>query len=339
MPASMRAVVLLYLRAQFALSLSASPVNYPQEGDIMYVQSNPHRNEHMDVADESLPRNFKPTWQMHSLRNQRMESMYVSPIRVHGVSIVVLGMVKDLSFDEVHRVKNAVGLCDWFDEGSCHVRVVIAHIDPVLRANLEANMTNLRFIQQPPSWRVLAPCRMYRTQRYAELRNLILQKGLELGTDYLMPADMDDIVQWDGPTFGAITNALSPENRIKWDGVAFASNDYYDWWALRCNRTSPNCWRTQPVSCNEARLFTCLEEAIEPSGVSFTPVDAAFNGLALYRTTHIGDCRYDGVVHNCSRRPCYDCEHVAMTRCMVSHGTRMMLSSLSIHNTYTGPSC
>jgi len=305
----------------------------------MDAQFNPRRDEHMGVADETLPRSFKPTWEMHSLRNQRRKSMDVSPIRVHGVSLVVLGMLADLSFDQVHRVRNAVGLCDWFDEGSCHVRVMIAHIDPVLRADLETNMTNLRFIQQPLSWRVPGTCKFYRTARYAELRNLILKEGLEVGTDFLMPADMDGIVQWDDATFGAITNALAPEHRIKWDGVGFASNDYYDWWALRCNRTSPNCWHTEPVTCKEPSLFTCLEDVMVPSGVAFTPVDSAFNGLALYRTTHIGNCKYDGVIPNCSRRPCYDCEHVAMTRCMVSHGARMMLASLSIHNHYTPPTC
>jgi len=315
-----------------------SPVVYAQ-GDNLDAQVFPHRNEHMGVAEDTFPHDFKPIWQMPSLKQQRGKAMADSPIRVHDASLVVLGMVRDFAFDDVTRLKKLVGLCDWFDEGSCHVRVLISRIDPVLKADLETNVTKLKFIQQLPSLKVPGTCNLKRTIKYAQLRNLILEKGLEMGSDYLMPADLDDIVQWDNLTFGAITNALAPSNRNKWDGVAFASNDYYDWWAVRCNQTSPNCWATEPVTCTETRYFSCVEEAMKPSGEAFIPVDSAFNGLALYRASHIGDCRYDGVYRPCSGRLCYDCEHVALTRCMVSRGTRMMLSSLSIHNTYTTPHC
>jgi len=158
-----------------------------------------------------------------------------------------------------------------------------------------------------------------------------------------MPADMDDIVQWDDLTIGAITNALAPTHRIKWDGVAFVSNDYYDWWALRCNRTTPNCWATKHVSCDKPATFSCLWKTMAHSGVTFTPVDSAFNGLALYKTNHIGDCRYDGAYHPYLKGERkyfkWDCEHVAFSRCMVRHGTKLMLSSLSIHNTWTPPCC
>jgi hypothetical protein len=285
----------------------------------------------MGVADETLPRDFKPTWRMSALSNSNMKSMDVSPIHVHGASLVVLGMVRRFSLNEVPRLKKVVGLCDWFDEGSCHVRVLIGMIDPVLQFDLETNMTNLRFIKEPQ----YKGNPKKRTLKFAWYRNFVLEKGLEMGTDYLMPADMDDIVQWDGPTVGAITNALASTHRNKWDGVAFVSDNYYDWWALRCNRTSPNCWATKPVTCYETGVFSCIQEAMEPSGVTFIPVDSAFNGLALYRTDHIGDCRYDGTYRPLKSDQQWfnkDCEHVAFNRCMVSHGAKMMLSSLSIHN-------
>lgn len=265
--------------------------------------------------------------------------MDISPVRVHGASVAVLGMVKDFSVDEVPRLKQMVGLCNWFDQGSCHVRLLVGSIDPALQADLETKMTNLKFIQNPP----LDNIPQKRTLKYAWLRNFILEKGLEMGTDYLMPADMDDIVLWDDHTIGAITTALAPIHRNKWDGVAFVSNDYYDWWALRCNGTTPNCWATKPVTCASPPTFSCLGEALKTQEVAFIPVDSAFNGLALYRTNQIGDCKYDGVYHPYLQSEAKwfnkDCEHVAFARCLVSHGTKMMLSSLSIHNSQTPPCC
>jgi len=317
----MFAIAFLFAFAQCASCLSVSPA--------MYTDGN------QDVLDDIWPHDFKPTWQMPKLARSRLSSD-VYPIRVHDASLVVLGMAKDISSNEVPRLRKVAGLCNWFDTGSCHIRVLVGDVDPVLQAELEGEVANLRLIIDPHS----GTKKEKRTIKYARLRNFLLEKGLEVGTQYVMVADMDDIVQWDDTTIGAVTNVLAPAHRNKWDGVAFVSDNYYDWWALRCNRTSPNCWATIPVTCSEPALFSCLGEAMTPSGVNFIPVDSAFNGIALYRTNQIGDCKYDGwshpyVKHGFNK----DCEHVAFTRCMVSHGAHMMLSSLSIHNSYTAPCC
>merc|ERR1719161_2564263 len=95
---------------------------------------------------------------------------------------------------------------------------------------------------------------------------------------------------------------------------------------------SPNCYAMG--TCFQPEDFPCLAEAIQSSEETFFPVASAFNGLALYRTSAIGNCKYNG--HPPLEQPQKaqtfgeDCEHVAFHNCMVRTGKKFMISSMQI---------
>ena len=63
-------------------------------------------------------------------------------------------------------------------------------------------------------------------------------------------------------------------------------------------------------------------DAIEKAGPdSFVDVWSAFNGLAIYKASAVGDCQY--TEHNPYNNEGDDCEHVAFHGCMREHGSRV----------------
>merc|ERR1712113_1170716 len=78
--------------------------------------------------------------------------------------------------------------------------------------------------------------------------------------------------------------------------------------------------------CNTDTLFPCKRDIFGLQPTDTLEVVSAFDGLALYKTSRIGDCRYDG------KDPTYneDCEHVSFHKCLRKHGGRVMMSGLKI---------
>jgi len=255
----------------------------------------------------------------------------VSPEQIHGKSIVIDGMLDTLGNDAVPKIDSLMGLCKFFDAGECHAHLSFATLSSGLQKQLEAKHPGLR-IRKDPKQEDKSPEAGLRTIRYANLRNALLQESLSLGTDYVMMADLEGNVKWNERTLGVIINALKPENEGKWDGVSFLGTNYYDWWAVRCNATSTNCWRDEPPTCFMRPYFSCIDQAQAIQNSSgFLQIDSAFDGFAIYKTAAIGNCRYEGrdPGGGSATSPAgpQDCEHVAFNRCLKKAGKRFMLNT------------
>lgn len=271
---------------------------------------------------------------MLTMRNAEVMTAHddVSPEQIHGRSIVIDGMLATLDNNAVPKIDSVMELCKFFDAGECHAHISLATLSSDLQKQLEAKHPGLR-IRKDPKQEDKSPEAGLRTIRYANLRNALLQESLSLGTDYVMMADLEGNVKWNERTLGVIINALKPENEGKWDGVSFLGTRYYDWWAVRCNATSTNCWKDEPATCFMRQpYFSCIEQAQAIQNSSgFLQIDSAFDGFAIYKTAAIGNCRYEGRDpggdHATSPMGPQDCEHVAFNRCLKKAGKRFMLNT------------
>jgi len=258
------------------------------------------------------------------------------PEQVHGKSIVVGGMLQMLDGNMIPQIDSLMELCKLFDDGKCHVRISVSTDEHLgLHAQLEQKHPGLNIHKDLPAENA-TNLSAFRTFKMAVLRNALLQECLSLGTDFLMFADLEGTVWWNERTLGVITNVLKAEHEDKWDAVSFLGTDYYDWWAVRCNATSTNCWADQPTTCIDQPTavpsnFECIDQAKAAQNASgFLQVDSAFNGLAIYKRAAIGNCKYDGRnVDGRNGGPMgpQDCEHVAFNRCLKQEGKRFMLNT------------
>jgi len=287
----------------------------------------------VDVSDThfGLPLDFQPTWKMPEYESALQHHTFLArapppaPVHTRDKSITVIAMMGDDAKTKAY-VEDLVNVCTWFDPGQCHLILSYpASIESVVIQHLMQKHPELQFVQDPANLPTV------RTHKYGIIRNALLEKGLEQKTTYLMVADLDGVIAWNAQTLGAITNAMA--NDDKWDAVSFSSPTYYDWWAVRCNLDSPNCMATRPQVCYDFNYFDCVKGAKMASPETFTKVASAFNGLALYKSSAVGKCRYDG--HQVLGRPNevevldrQDCEHVALNTCMTASGKRFMLSSM-----------
>lgn len=180
---------------------------------------------------------------------------------------------------------------------------------------------------------------MVKTNRIAQLRNNLVDQAGKMFADakYYVVFDGDGIVKFDNPTLSTVQKALKVSD--KWDAVFFHDEHYYDYFALRCNMDTPNCFHFG-YNCKRGNLrnpdgthrFGCLDAVRGQNREEvFQPVASAFNGLAIYKSEAIKGCQYDGTdVENGM-----DCEHVAFNKCISGHGGKVVVSGMKI-DTYRG---
>lgn len=225
-------------------------------------------------------------------------------------NLAVIGLVRVVSFK---KMLGAMRICSYFKDGMCGI-MVLAKTMPA--GTSERLGDNFFYVKEPISMQQLL-----RTYRLATLRNMLIKKALKRFPtfEHFLQVDLDGIVRWDNITARTVLDALRPSRAGQWDGIAFASEPYYDWWALRCSGKSVSCRADH--SCFNRRNFPCLQHAQRKGAEGLVQVDSAFGGLAIYRRRALEDCRYTASD---------DCEHVSFNRCMKQKGMRFMLSGAGI---------
>lgn len=173
-----------------------------------------------------------------------------------------------------------------------------------------------------------------RTDRIAFCRNRCLEEIVRpkyRNVDYVVVADFD-----------GINNKLTPEsvrscwNRDDWD-VCCANQlgPYYDIWALRHDRWSPNdCWRTRSfLEEHGADRFIAAVSAVYSRMITINidsdwiEVDSAFGGLAIYKRRCFGSVYYVGLDDDGEEV----CEHVSIHRQIRETGGRIFINPALIN--------
>lgn len=164
-----------------------------------------------------------------------------------------------------------------------------------------------------------------RSVRLAAVRNRLLDEVRARpecsGAGYLVVMDMDDA-----------SLAISPDRLRRcmgwqgWDAL-FANQlfFYYDVWALRDDRRSPDDWVSRVMAAPPGwrrrvarlRYLTWRNRPIWPGRRPF-PVRSAFGGLAIYRMPLPLEARYNGCVDGQEI-----CEHVPFNAALVDAGARL----------------
>lgn len=280
--------------------------------------------------DAWTPPGFMPTWTMPGYARYVTDAdshlaalAPVKPASVHGKSVLFLGMANAINGLTHGRITKMMQICSqWLDDNMCHGVIGSASNLPQAVAQLKAAFPGkIEFQNDPPNLPV------DRTSKYAVIRNALLETALRKNPTYFIMADLDGAVEFTEPTVGALTTAMSDKFASRWDVTGFVSvRGYYDWWAARCTSSSTNCWADKPTTCFDVSKFNCVPEAEHDSGITFHPVVSAFNGLALYKTSVIGTCRYKGYDENNAA----DCEHVALNKCINNNNGKITISSMRI---------
>jgi len=175
---------------------------------------------------------------------------------------------------------------------------------------------------------------MPRTWRLAHLRNLLIDTIFKnpsfAAFPYIAMVDLDGVVSFDGNwVLQAIRDAIQGVH-VAWNALTFNADQYYDLWALRCNLNSPNC-RGQTDSwwnCINDEFFPCMGgiSALQPDQT--LQVASAFNGLGLYKTNLIGDCRYYGKDQIYPDKE--ECEHVPFHRCLLDNRGASFITGIKL---------
>lgn len=144
-----------------------------------------------------------------------------------------------------------------------------------------------------------------RPERIAHVRNRglaaidLLEASRRVSIGYLIWADMD--------VFGIDIRGIADSfGRPRWNAVCAngitAHGTYFDTFAFRSYNDS-----NTPTGLQVQRLHSAAMQSESP----LIPVQSCFGGLAIYRRSAIGPCRYD-----ITRSAAHECEHVSFNECV-----------------------
>lgn len=169
-----------------------------------------------------------------------------------------------------------------------------------------------------------------RTMRIANGRNNVLEKAQELNAnntyDYLIMLDMDDITV-NGKFVDSIDSCF---NDLDWDVLTGNQSDrYYDKWALRKKGLLDyDCW----IEANKAMAAGMSTQEAHNKYIHVfdkfdtgqrLDVDSAFGGIAIYKLSSIGDCKYIGSYEDGTEL----CEHVPFHQCIKENGGKIYINT------------
>lgn len=193
-----------------------------------------------------------------------------------------------------------------------------------------------------------------RTERLALIRNRLMDFVHQTYPtfDYILSVDLDGIL--DGFKSSGLESVFKFPVTT-WDAVfANVRGQYYDIWALRQAELglTYDCWdmvRHLQMEVGLSRMaaklacVTQFQKFITATPRRLIPVESAFGGMGLYRLAATRDCRYVGIMADCTCRdvvafstPCTieTCEHVAFHRDMIEkHGAKLFICSTLIVKT------
>ena len=169
-----------------------------------------------------------------------------------------------------------------------------------------------------------------RTMRLANGRNQILNKVNEINQtnyfDYLIMLDMDDINE-SGTFVDTIDTCFKYDN---WDVLTGnQTGKYYDIWALRKKDVIMNDFWIDMKTADENNDENKKKELnhilrnthFDKNGL--LEVDSAFGGIAIYKISSIGQCKYIGEHPDGSE----NCEHVEFHKCIKQNGGKIFINT------------
>ena len=174
-----------------------------------------------------------------------------------------------------------------------------------------------------------------RATRLAYCRNLILNyifdNQINNHYQYAIHCDLDDRL-W-SINFDSLCNCFQYDLK-DWDMMSGVNqnNDYYDWWALRCENT----WFNKNIfSCEtngihyECKIFE-FHKYLNENKI-FT-VNSAFNGLGIYKLTSLKNCNYSANYYcnkcdNKNRGCMEDNDHIGLHKQMIQNSCKLFINT------------
>merc|ERR1719320_1619583 len=157
---------------------------------------------------------------------------------------------------------------------SCSIVVMVTGNTSELEAYNDTT-GNLFLIPDP------APGDMPRTMKLAQSRNILIDTILSNQSfqafPYIAMVDLDGVVILDDTVLEAIRAAILGV-QVGWNALTFNSDQYYDWYALRCNQSSP-----MSQNGDDLLVFPCKADILGLQPDQTLEVASAFDGLGLYK--------------------------------------------------------
>ena len=168
-----------------------------------------------------------------------------------------------------------------------------------------------------------------RTERIAKCRNEYLkslQQKKYSEFDFVVVADLDGVNK--NVSANSVSSCWSTE--VEWDACfSNQSAPYYDIWALRHEKWSPNdCWKNYEFLLkHKVGQSKALYASVHARMIRIPPkeapieVNSAFGGLAIYKKRLLEGSEYIGLNPNGEEV----CEHVSIHEVMKQQGARMFI--------------
>ena len=165
--------------------------------------------------------------------------------------------------------------------------------------------------------------------RIANGRNNVLEKVQELNAnneyDYLVMLDMDNITE-SGKFVDSIDSCFTDLN---WDVLTGNQSDaYYDKWAIRKKGLLDwDCWveakKAMSAGMSQSEAHSKYIHVFDKFDTGQRlEVDSAFGGIAIYKISSIGDCKYVGSYEDGTEL----CEHVPFHKCIKDNGGKIYIN-------------
>jgi hypothetical protein len=167
-----------------------------------------------------------------------------------------------------------------------------------------------------------------RTVRLANGRNKILKEVMAINPDYFVMLDLDD-----ANASGAFVESIKSCFNVSENWAALTGNQhgpYYDVWALRMKGVMEvDCWK-QYYSLHESKRDSYEKhfKSMTITGDKWIPVDSAFGCIAIYKTSALHNCRYEGAYPDGTEI----CEHVLFHEGIRQAGGKIYINPLFFTN-------
>jgi hypothetical protein len=172
-----------------------------------------------------------------------------------------------------------------------------------------------------------------RTQRLSYARNTLLTQARSHSPDYFCVADLDGVL---GKAFNENGFFSNFQQEECWDAVfPVNANFYYDVWALRHPELCPGDFMKRlenfsPILGRETAFDLCLRDIGKikfPQLKGWLPVDSAFGGIGIYKTSSFAHASYIGYSKGHEI-----CEHVLFHRMARESGMQLYINPTFVVN-------
>lgn len=263
-------------------------------------------------------------------------SLHDAKIIMKNLNVIIYGTVRNIESEFLTSFTNIDLICGYFKK----VYIIILENDSIDNTRqllikwskgISSNISKHLILKQDLD-------RVYplRGHRLAYCRNLILNyisdNNLNIEYNYAIHCDLDN--RFWAIDYESICNCFQ-YNLNDWEMMSCVNKNrtYYDFWALRCDKSWFNI-NIFSCAANNVDYTTKIEgfETLLKNTSGLIPTTSSFNGLAVYKLNAMLSCRYNSdysckICNNINRGCWEDNDHIGLHQQMINNKYRLFINN------------